>query len=120
MPLAELAIHLVDTDDRVRWWYIARCIGNYWREPVDVRGELLTGRPPLTGDPRWDVFVAALADLLASNDGRRCPVWAEQASLPEPWWVFDTPDGRNAAEKYTPEQFRRRGVMVSGEEFDVA
>jgi hypothetical protein len=45
---------------------------------------------------------------------------AEHASLPEPWWMFDPPAGRAAAEKYTPDEFRRRGVMVSGERFDVA
>lgn len=34
--------------------------------------------------------------------------------------MFDPPAGRAAAEKYTPDEFRRRGVMVSGERFDVA
>ncbi|MFD0585844.1 hypothetical protein [Dactylosporangium darangshiense] len=120
MPIAKLAAHLVDATDGVRWRYVGRCVGNYWSEPADVRNRLLVDPPASTGDPRWDVFVAALADLLSSKDGHPCPVWAEHASLPEPWWMFDTPDGRAAAEQYTPDEFRRRGVMVSGEEFDVA
>jgi hypothetical protein len=65
------------------------------------------------------VFVAALADFLSSCDGRSCPAWAERRSLPEPWWMFDTPAGRADAEDHTPKEFRRRRVMVSGEELDV-
>ena len=42
---------------------------------------LLVDEPDSTGDQRWDVFLAALAEHPAVRDGRQPPAWAEGRSL---------------------------------------
>jgi hypothetical protein len=81
---------------------------------------LLDSEPPGTADERWDVFLAALAEHLAARDGRAAPPWAEQRSLRQLWFPFNTRAARVDALVHAPAAFRRRGVYVAPQELDVA
>jgi hypothetical protein len=49
---------------------VAEFLEEYRHEPEPVRARLLAQEPQPTGDQRWDVFLAALAEHLAARDGR--------------------------------------------------
>jgi hypothetical protein len=89
--------------------------GGEW-EPVDRRHQLLSMEPPGTGDERWDVLLAALAEHLAARDGRGAPAWSEARRLRRFWFPFNTPAARVDAVVHAPAAFRRRGVFVSAHE----
>ncbi|HEX6970401.1 MAG TPA: hypothetical protein VF174_16535 [Micromonosporaceae bacterium] len=121
MTLAELAGHLrsAGEDDDLRWRLIAEFLEEYRHEPAEVRRELLAVEPPNTGDERWDVFLAALAEHLAARDKRRGPCWAERRSLDRFWFPFNTRAARADAIVHAPAAFRRRGVFVAPQELQV-
>jgi hypothetical protein len=122
MPLAELAGYLegAGQDDDRRWRLIAEFLEEYRHEPPEVRRDLLAAEPPGTGDERWDVFLAALAEHLAARDGRRGPHWSERRSLDRFWFPFNTRAARVDAIVHSPAAFRRRGVFVAPQELEVA
>src|SRR5262249_26478569 len=53
------------------------------------RHRMITARPPETGDPRWDAFVAGLAEWLAVQAGMPAPGWVRDDNryLRRGWWV---------------------------------
>jgi len=122
MSLAELAGFLRSPghDDERRWRLIAEFLEEHRHEPANVRRGLLVTEPPSTGDERWDVFVAALAEHLAAKDGRRGPRWSERRSLDRFWFPFNTRAARVDAIVHAPAAFRRRGVFVAPQELEVA
>lgn len=89
----------------------------YRWEPFPGRLRLLDDEPARTGDERWDVLLAAVADHLASSDGGSEPSWAEDRSLGQWWFPDDTPFARAALVR-APAAFRRRGVFIA--EHDLA
>jgi hypothetical protein len=91
MSLVDLAAHLRDADAATRWRLIAEFLEEYRWEPVDGRHVLVAAEPGPTGDIRWDVFLAALAEHLAARDGRAAPAWCEERSLRRFWFPFNTP-----------------------------
>lgn len=120
MMLAQLAGLLVGVDDSSRWRLVAEFLEEYRWEPVSERLGLLADEPGSTGDQRWDVFLAALAEHLAARDGRRAPAWAETRSLRQFWFPFNTRAARADAIVHAPAAFRRRGVFVAPQELEVA
>ena len=75
MSLAELA-RLLQAASRSDWWrLVAEFLEEDRWEPLDRRHQLLSMEPPGTGDERWDVLLAALAEHLAAQDGRGAPAW---------------------------------------------
>lgn len=92
----------------------------YRHEPAAERAVLLTDEPATTGDDRWDVFLAALAEHLASRDHRRAPAWAAGRRLAVFWFPFDSPAARVDAVVHAPASFRSRGIFVAPGELDVA
>jgi hypothetical protein len=71
MSLVDLAGYLRATrDDGHRWRLIAEFLEEYRHEAVAERWALLDEEPPSTGNERWDVFLAALAEHLATHDDR--------------------------------------------------
>jgi len=73
MALADLA-RLVPTashSDRCR--LVAEFLEEFRWEPIESRSQLLAAEPPSTGDERWDVLLAALAEHLAARDGHGAP-----------------------------------------------
>lgn len=86
MTLAQLGLGLAVGDDTRRWRFVAEFLEEYRWEPSEVRPHLLSEEPAATGDGRWDVFLAALAEHLAAKDGRAAPTWAEERSLRTFWF----------------------------------
>ena len=120
MTLAELA-RLLPTAHRREWWrLIAEFLEEYRWEPTESRSQLPVDEPPDTGDERWGVVLAALAEHLAARDGRGAPSWSEPRRLRRFWFPFNTPAARADAIVHAPAAFRRRGVFVSAQELEVA
>jgi hypothetical protein len=120
LTVERLAVLLAGSDDSRRWRLIAEFLEEYRWEPQDSRAELLAAEPAPTGDERWDVFLAALAEHLAAKDGRGAPSWAEPRSLRQFWFPFNTRAARVDAVVHAPASFRRRGVFVAAQELNVA
>src|SRR5512142_2602761 len=120
MRLARLGALLLGADDAWRWRMVAEFLEEYRGEPSVERLTLLEDEPESTGDERWDVFLAALAEHLAARDGLRAPEWAESRSLRRFWFPFNTRAARVDAIVHAPAAFRRRGVFVAPEELSVA
>jgi len=120
MTLVRLASLLVGAGESLRWRLVAEFLEEYRWEPAEVRPALLRDEPDGTGDERWDVFLAALAEHLAARDGRGGPGWADTRSLGQFWFPFDTPAARVDAVVHAPAAFRRRGVFVAPQELEVA
>lgn len=120
LSLVKLGRLLAGADQSRRWRLVAEFLEDYRWESPDTRFALLAGEPPETGDERWDVFLAALAEHLAARDGRGAPQWAEQRSLRRLWFPFNTRAARVDALVHAPAAFRRRGVYVAPQELNVA
>ena len=120
LTLARLGVLLSDADESLRWRLIAEFLEEYRWEPPDGRPAMLAAEPAGTGDERWDVFLAALAEHLAARDGRGAPAWVELRSLRQFWFPFNTRAARVDALVHAPAAFRRRGVYVAAQELEVA
>jgi hypothetical protein len=120
MTLADLARLLPNASGSDRWRLVAEFLEEYRWEPTESRNGLLAPEPPSTGDERWDVLLAALAEHLAARDGRGAPAWSETRRLRRFWFPFNTPAARVDAVVHAPAAFRRRGVFISAHELDVA
>jgi hypothetical protein len=120
MSLARLGRWLTGANDSHRWRLTAEFLEEYRWEPVSTRRRLLEEEPAPTGDERWDVFLAALAEHLAARDDRGAPAWSEGRSLRQFWFPFNTPAARVDAFVHAPAAFRRRGVFIAPQELEVA
>jgi hypothetical protein len=120
MALADLGSLMRGADESRSWRLVAEFLEEYRWEPIDARRHLLSEPPPGTGDERWDVFLAALAEHLAARDGHGAPTWTEQRSLRRFWFPFNSPAARVDALVHAPAAFRRRGIYVAPQELDVA
>lgn len=120
LTVARLARLLGDAQDSVRWRLVAEFLEEHRWEALDARAGLLAEEPAGTGDERWDVFLAAMAEHLATRDGRSAPLWAESRSLRRFWFPFNTRAARVDAVVHAPAAFRRRGVFVAAQELEVA
>ncbi len=120
MTLADLARLLPNASGSDRWRLVAEFLEEYRWEPTESRNGLLAPEPASTGDERWDVLLAALAEHLAARDGRGAPAWSETRRLRRFWFPFNTPAARVDAVVHAPAAFRRRGVFISAHELDVA
>lgn len=120
LTAARLGRLLAGADEARRWRLIAEFLEEYSWEPSPARVALLAEEPPSTGDERWDVFLAALAEHLAARDGRAAPSWSDSRSLRRLWFPFNTRAARADAMVHAPAAFRRRGVYVSPQELEVA
>ena len=120
LSLSQLGLLMADANESRRWRLIAEFLEDFRWEPPDTRFALLEVEPPATGDERWDVFLAALAEHLAAKDGHGAPPWVESRSLQQLWFPFNTRAARVDAIVHAPAAFRRRGVYVAAHELDVA
>lgn len=120
MTLAQLGQLLATGREAERWLFISEFLEEHRHEPRPRRLALLADEPAPTGDERWDVFLAALAEYLAYKDGRRGPAWCEARHLYQFWFPFNTPLARAEAIVHAPASFRRRGVMIARNELEVA
>jgi hypothetical protein len=111
---------LAGGEESLRWRLIAEFLEEYRWESPGTRLALLAEEPDGTGDERWDVFLAALAEHLSARDGHAAPSWAEARSLRRFWFPFNTRAARVDAVVHAPAAFRRRGVYVAAQELEVA
>jgi hypothetical protein len=118
--LDTLAGWLSGRDEATRWRLVAEFLEEFSHEPDDGRVALLADEPSPTGDQRWDVFVAALAEHLAARDNQAAPRWSERRTLRRFWFPFNSPAARADALVHAPAAFRRRGVFVAPQELAVA
>lgn len=121
MTLVDLAGYLATSeDDEHRWRLVAEFLEEHRHEPTEMRAALLADEPPGTGDERWDVFLAALAEHLSGRDGRRGLPWTTSRRLATFWFPFDSAAARVDAVVHAPASFRSRGIFVAPEELRVA
>ena len=121
MSMAGLAAFIADEPDfDMRWRLVVEFLKEYHREPAGARQQLLAQVPGPTGDERWDVLLAGLAEHLAMRDGKDAPSWSASRGLRRFWFPFDTPGARAQALVHAPAAFRRRGVFVADYEIDAA
>lgn len=120
LSLVRLGRLLTGADEVRRWRLVAEFLEEYRWEPAETRARLLATEPAATGDERWDVFLAALAEHLAARDDRGAPAWVDGRSLRQFWFPFNTRAARVDALVHAPAAFRSRGVFVAPEELRVA
>ena len=121
MAIVDVARHIAKADDdQLRWRLIAEFLEEHRHEPIEVRAALLREEPPATGDERWDVFLAALAEHLSGLDNRGTASWAAERRLDVFWFPFNTAAARVDAYVHSPASFRRRGIFIAPQELGVA
>ncbi|MFL6074570.1 MAG: hypothetical protein ACJ73S_14340 [Mycobacteriales bacterium] len=121
MTLAALAHHLTTTGDQeTRWRLVWEFLEEYRWEPPTTRLALLDDEPPPTGDERWDVLLAALAEHLAARADTAAPAWAEGRRLRRFWFPDDLPSARVEALVHAPAAFRSRGIFLSPRDLEAA
>ena len=78
------------------------------------RAEAIAERPLVTGEPRHDAYLGALAEHLAAVHGLERPAWSVEPSrfLSCFWFVSEVHGFRAVSIAQAPAAFRRRGVFV--------
>jgi hypothetical protein len=121
MTLADLGGRLADVGDvRTRWKLVWEFLEEYRWEPEDVRPSLLHDEPPATGDERWDVLLAALAEHLSAQSDKAAPEWTEIRVLQRPWFPAELEIQRADALIWAPAAFRKHGVYLSAKDLEAA
>lgn len=84
------------------------------RADARLRAEAIAERPAQTGDPRYDAYLGALAEHLATAHDLSRPAWSIEPGrfLTRFWFVSDVPGFRAIAIAQAPAAFRRRGVFI--------
>jgi hypothetical protein len=121
MTLAELGGRLAGVEAaKTRWKLVWEFLEEYRWEPDNVRPSLLHDEPPATGDERWDVLLAALAEYLAAEDDRAAPEWTEIRVLQRSWFPAELKIQRADALVWAPAAFRKHGVYLSARDLEAA
>jgi hypothetical protein len=121
MSISQLARFIAaEPDFDTRWRLVVEFLKEFHREVPGERDGLLADAPEPTGDERWDVLFAGLAEHLAMRDGAAAPGWSAALGLRRFWFPFDTPGARAQALVHAPAALRRRGVFVADYEIDAA
>lgn len=114
--LAQLARGIAvsdDADTKHRLRLVFEFLRGAGEEGADV--VLLTAkRPDLTGDPRFDALLGAIAEDLCCRANQTVPGWAGRPErfLDGAWWVSPLPSAKAGALVHTPDSYRRRGIMI--------
>ena len=121
MTLADLGRRLARVDDvKTRWKLVWEFLEEYRWEPDNVQPSLLCDEPPVTGDERWDVLLAALAEHLAAQHDQAAPEWTEIRVLQRPWFPGELATQRADALVWAPAAFRKHGVYLSARDLEAA
>ncbi|TDD95375.1 hypothetical protein [Actinomadura rubrisoli] len=73
-----------------------------------------------TGDERWGVLLAALAEHLAAQHDLAPPDWAEPRVLRRAWFPAELAVQRADAIAWAPAAFRKHGVYLSLKDLEAA
>ena len=68
--------------------------------------------PSTTGDRRWDVLLAGVAEQLASRMNVPIPQWAPDKKLPSFWYVSNIAGMNDYLFAHSPTEMKTRGVLV--------
>jgi hypothetical protein len=121
MTLVGLGSRLARVSDaKTRWKLVWEFLEEYRWEPDDVQLSLLRDEPPVTGDERWDVLLAALAEHLAAQHDQAAPGWTEIRVLQWPWFPGELETQRADALVWAPAAFRKHGVYLSARDLEAA
>ena len=121
MTIADLAQRLVAAPDPgVRWKHVWEFLEEYRWESTDRQAALLTDEPALTGDQRWDVLLAAIAEHLSAQHDAAPPSWSRSRVLVTPWFPSSLPSKRMEALVLAPAAFRKHGVYLSARDLEAA
>lgn len=121
--LASYADELREADDGFRLRLLLHEFGLGWQDtPVADRSRLISDEPAPV-DPRWDAFVAAMAEHLAYTSGLSAPDWIfqEDRYLPSLWFAAGASLAtlRTEALVHTPAHFEAHGVLLARRELTV-
>lgn len=114
------------TAERIRngeepWTCIREFLDDFYAAEGDTgrQAVMIAERPELTGDRRFDAYLAALAEHLAVHRGLPVPPWVyERERFLEQWWFPTSFQSLHAlAIVHSPASFRRRGIFVDETEF---
>jgi len=89
-------------------------LDEYRQADCGERASSLRDEPGLTGDARWDVMLAAVAEHLAYQDDISAPLWVRKPGREwagSVWWVVPLPSARPWALAHSPASFCRRGIF---------
>lgn len=94
-------------------------VDDYRRQGPAARLRLVAEAPPLTGDARYDAYLAAVAEHFLGEDGHPPPAWVEdRARFLDRAWFREPREGFwPMALVQTPPAFRRRLVFIEESEF---
>ena len=121
MTLAGLAQRLVAAPDPgVRWKLVWEFLEEYRWEGADRQSALLADEPAVTGDQRWDVLLAAIAEHLSAQRDVAPPSWSRSRFLVTPWFPSSLPSKRMEALALAPAAFRKHGVYLSARDLEAA
>jgi hypothetical protein len=114
MTLSDLARQLAKVDvGKWRWKLVWEFLEEYRWESADRQDALLRDEPPTSGDERWDVLLAALAEHLTAQHDLAPPAWAEARVLKKAWFPAELAIQRADALAWAPAAFRKHGVYLS-------
>lgn len=114
ITISDLSVHLAAAaNDKTRWKLVWEFLEEYRWESALAQPGLLTAEPAPTGDERWDVLLAALAEHLAAQHDLAAPDWAEGRVLRRAWFPAELAVQRADAIAWAPAAFRKHGVYLS-------
>ncbi len=127
MTIAELAQRIRRSPtEATTWRLIAEFLEEFLHEPVEpheVRQRLLDSEPGDTGDERFDLYLAALAEHLAYHNDLNNPPWVltpRRVWIGRMWFPNDLPSAKVWALAHSPAAFRRRGIFIHPEDLSRA
>jgi hypothetical protein len=121
VTLGDLSGHLAAAaNDKIRWKLVWEFLEEYRWEPAPGQPRLLAAEPDPTGDERWDVLLAALAEHLAPQHDLAPPGWAEERVLRRAWFPAELAVQRADAIAWAPAAFRKHGVYLSIKDLEAA
>jgi transcriptional regulator with XRE-family HTH domain len=108
----------IAADDQT--WPVRRAselVHRFDRADPESRQRMLAAEPPEIGDPRWDAFVAALAEWLAVRSQLPAPEWVYRPKryLSAGWWVSPMSSMRAWQYAGSPASFQSRGIYIHRE-----
>lgn len=121
MTMAGLAGRLARKDDEaIRWKYVWEFLEEYRGEAPDRRPPLVADEPPSTGEARWDVLLAAIAEHLAAELDLAPPGWTASRTLETPWSPSASRSKRMEVLVWAPAAFRKHGVFLAVQDLKTA
>ncbi len=122
LTLHQVAEHIhaeLNRPDGDPWLWIRQFLDDFYSAPPENRAEMIAERPELTGDPRYDAYLGALAEYLAVHYHLPVPSWVEEPErFLDQWWFPTQFKSLHAmAIVQSPASFKRRGIFVDQTEF---